>query len=193
MPGKGVPTVQDYKLCVMGDGGVGKSCLTVQYTQGRFLDYYDPTIEDTYRKQVDVDDIPCMLEILDTAGQEQFESMRDMYMRDGMGFVLVYSIIEKSSIQGLSGLRNNIVKVKDTEDIPMVIVGNKCDLEEKRAVSKEEGQNQAKEWDAEFFEASAKEKINVNEIFTRLIQLIREKQDRNKPPPTKKGGRCSIL
>ncbi|CAL4059633.1 unnamed protein product, partial [Meganyctiphanes norvegica] len=193
MPGKGVPSVRDYKLCIMGDGSVGKSCLTVQYTHGRFLDYYDPTIEDTYRKQVDVDDVLYNLEILDTAGQEQFAAMRDMYMRHGMGFVLVYSITEKSSIQGLIGLRNNIVKFKDTEDIPMVIVGNKSDLEDRRAVSKEEGQIQAREWKAEFFEASAKEKINVNEIFTRLIQLIREKQDRNNPPSNKNECICSIL
>lgn len=190
----GAKGLQQHKLIVMGDGGVGKSCITVQYTQGRFLETYDPTIEDTYRKQVDVDGIQVMLEILDTAGQEQFEAMRDMYMRDGAGFVLVYSIIEKSSIGGLGSLRESIVKVKDTEDIPMVIVGNKCDLEEKRAVSKEEGEQLAKGWDAEFFEASAKEKINVAEIFSCLIRLIRQKNQRINPEkPKRTGGRCVLI
>merc|ERR1712116_118790 len=73
--------MREYKIVVLGSGGVGKSALTVQFVQGIFVEKYDPTIEDSYRKQVEVDSQQCMLEILDTAGTEQFTAMRDLYMK----------------------------------------------------------------------------------------------------------------
>ena len=79
----------------MGTGGVGKSALTVQFVQHIFVDKYDPTIEDSYRKQYMHDNQMYMLEILDTAGTEQFTAMRDLYMKSGDAFILVYSITSK--------------------------------------------------------------------------------------------------
>uniref|UniRef100_A0A8C2EVW1 Small monomeric GTPase n=1 Tax=Cyprinus carpio TaxID=7962 RepID=A0A8C2EVW1_CYPCA len=102
--------MREYKLVVLGSGGVGKSALTVQFVQGIFVEKYDPTIEDSYRKQ-------CMLEILDTAGTEQFTAMRDLYMKNGQGFALVYSITAQSTFNDLQDLREQILRVKDTEDI----------------------------------------------------------------------------
>uniref|UniRef100_A0A8D2EFZ9 RAP1B, member of RAS oncogene family n=1 Tax=Theropithecus gelada TaxID=9565 RepID=A0A8D2EFZ9_THEGE len=84
--------MREYKLVVLASGGVGKSALTVQFVQGISVEKYDPTIEDSYRKQVEADAQQCMLEILDTAGREQFTAMRDLYMKNGQGFALVYSI-----------------------------------------------------------------------------------------------------
>merc|ERR1711922_93106 len=134
-----------------GSGGVGKSALTVQFVQGIFVEKYDPTIEDSYRKQVEVDGQQCMLEILDTAGTEQFTAMRDLYMKNGQGFVLVYSITAESTFNDLQDLREQILRVKDTEDVPMSLVG------------KEQGQNLARQWNnCAFLESSAKSKINVN-------------------------------
>jgi Ras-related protein Rap-1B len=75
--------LREFKIVVLGSGGVGKSALTVQFVQGIFVEKYDPTIEDSYRKQVEVDGQQCMLEILDTAGTEQFTAMRDLYMKNG--------------------------------------------------------------------------------------------------------------
>ncbi|KAK1906268.1 Ras-related protein Rap-1b [Dissostichus eleginoides] len=120
--------MREYKLVVLGSGGVGKSALTVQFVQGIFVEKYDPTIEDSYRKQVEVDGQQCMLEILDTAGTEQFTAMRDLYMKNGQGFALVYSITAQSTFNDLQDLREQILRVKDTEDVPMILVGNKCDL-----------------------------------------------------------------
>ncbi|KAJ1163107.1 hypothetical protein NDU88_003570 [Pleurodeles waltl] len=124
--------MREYKLVVLGSGGVGKSALTVQFVQGIFVEKYDPTIEDSYRKQVEVDCQQCMLEILDTAGTEQFTAMRDLYMKNGQGFALVYSITAQSTFNDLQDLREQILRVKDTDDVPMILVGNKCDLEDER-------------------------------------------------------------
>ncbi|EDL27894.1 mCG1040062 [Mus musculus] len=121
----------EYKLVVLGSGGVGKSALTVQvFFQGIFVEKYDSTIDDSYRKQVEVDCQQCMLEILDTTGTEQFTVMKDLYMKNGQGFALVYSITAQSTFNCLQDLREQILQVKDTADVPMILVGNKCDLEE---------------------------------------------------------------
>uniref|UniRef100_A0A674NKB5 RAP1A, member of RAS oncogene family a n=1 Tax=Takifugu rubripes TaxID=31033 RepID=A0A674NKB5_TAKRU len=102
--------MREYKLVVLGSGGVGKSALTVQFVQGIFVEKYDPTIEDSYRKQVEVDGQQCMLEILDTAGTEQFTAMRDLYMKNGQGFALVYSITAQSTFNDLQDLREQILE-----------------------------------------------------------------------------------
>ncbi|KAL8179117.1 UNVERIFIED_CONTAM: Ras- protein Rap-1A [Gekko kuhli] len=165
--------MREYKLVVLGSGGVGKSALTVQFVQGIFVEKYDPTIEDSYRKQVEVDCQQCMLEILDTAGTEQFTAMRDLYMKNGQGFALVYSITAQSTFNDLQDLREQILRVKDTEDVPMILVGNKCDLEDERVVGKEQGQNLARQWcNCAFLESSAKSKINVNEFGKDAICFI---------------------
>jgi small GTP-binding protein len=182
----------EYKIVVLGSGGVGKSALTVQFVQGIFVEKYDPTIEDSYRKQVEVDGSQTMLEILDTAGTEQFTAMRDLYMKNGQGFVLVYSIIAQSTFNDLPDLREQILRVKDADSVPTVLVGNKCDLNEQRAISIDQGQDLAKSWnDSAFIEASAKTKVNVDEIFYNLIRQINKNQP--KPDHTKKKKACLLL
>eukprot|EP01135_Chromosphaera_perkinsii_P008508 Nk52_evm1s1374 gene=Nk52_evmTU1s1374 len=187
-------SMREYKLVVLGSGGVGKSALTVQFVQGIFVEKYDPTIEDSYRKQVEVDGKQCMLEILDTAGTEQFTAMRDLYMKNGQGFVLVYSITQKSTFNDLGDLIDQILRVKDADEVPMCIVGNKCDLEDDRVVSKEEGESlAAKHGMCCFLEASAKQKINVDETFRKLVGKINEgTPDSGGKQKAKKKG-CVIL
>ncbi|CAH0562449.1 unnamed protein product [Brassicogethes aeneus] len=184
--------MREYKIVVLGSGGVGKSALTVQFVQGIFVEKYDPTIEDSYRKQVEVDGQQCMLEILDTAGTEQFTAMRDLYMKNGQGFVLVYSITAQSTFNDLQDLREQILRVKDTDDVPMVLVGNKCDLEEERVVGKEQGTNLARQFNCAFMETSAKAKINVYEVFFDLVRQINKKSPDN-PPKKKKNPSCVLL
>ncbi len=90
--------------------------------------------------------------------------MRDLYMKNGQGFILTYSITSPPSLFDLIDLREHIMRVKDSENIPIVLVGNKCDLEDERAVGKEEGQKLARQWNCAFMETSAKSKINVSEV-----------------------------
>lgn len=185
--------MREYKIVVLGSGGVGKSALTVQFVQGIFVEKYDPTIEDSYRKQVEVDGQQCMLEILDTAGTEQFTAMRDLYMKNGQGFVLVYSITAQSTFNDLQDLREQILRVKDMDDVPMILVGNKCDLEDERVVGKDQGANLARSFNnCAFLESSAKAKINVNEIFYDLVRQINRKNPEKKPN-TKKKSKCVLL
>lgn len=184
--------MREYKIVVLGSGGVGKSALTVQFVQGVFVEKYDPTIEDSYRKQVEVDGQQCMLEILDTAGTEQFTAMRDLYMKNGQGFVLVYSITAQSTFNDLQDLREQILRVKDTDDVPMVLVGNKCDLEEERVVGKDQGMNLSHQFNCAFMETSAKAKIKVIDIFYDLVRQINKKSPEKIRKPGKKT-HCRLL
>ncbi|KAJ1347618.1 DNA-binding transcription factor rap1 [Parelaphostrongylus tenuis] len=189
-------TMREYKIVVLGSGGVGKSALTVQFVQGIFVEKYDPTIEDSYRKQVEVDGQQCMLEILDTAGTEQFTAMRDLYMKNGQGFVLVYSITAQSTFNDLIDLREQILRVKDSDEVPMILVGNKCDLEDERVVGKDQGQNLARQFGSTYLETSAKSKINVNEIFYDLIRQINRRypdNGRHQGQPSKQCCQCCLI
>ena len=122
----------EYKIVVLGGGGVGKSALTIRLVTDNFLDEYDPTIEDSYRKQVDIDGEAALLDILDTAGQEEFSSMQDQWMREGKGFLLVYTITSSQTLDECIILRQKILRAKDSENVPMVLAGNKCDLKDDR-------------------------------------------------------------
>jgi len=164
----------EYKLVIVGGGGVGKSALTIQLIQNHFIDEYDPTIEDSYRKQVTIDEETCLLDILDTAGQEEYSAMRDQYMRTGQGFILVYAITSRSSFDEIASFREQILRVKDKDKVPMILVGNKCDLETERQVTTGEGQDLAKSFGCPFFESSAKTRVNVEECFYELVREIRK-------------------
>ena len=94
--------MREYKIVVLGSGGVGKSALTVQFVQGIFVEKYDPTIEDSYRKQVVIDGETCLLDILDTAGQEEYSAMRDQYMRTGEGFLIVFAVNNAKSFEDIT-------------------------------------------------------------------------------------------
>lgn len=183
--------MSEYKIVIVGGGGVGKSALTIQLIMNHFVNEYDPTIEDSYRKQVTIDDETCILDILDTAGQEEYSAMRDLYMRTGQGFILTYSISSRPSFDEIDQFKNQIFRAKGLEDVPMVIVGNKSDLDEYRQVTAFEGREKAKELKSPFFESSAKNKINVDEVFFALVREIRRRN--YKPDKQKKKGKCTIL
>jgi GTPase KRas protein len=184
----------DYKVVVVGTGGVGKSALTIQLLNHHFMEDYDPTIEDSYRMQVAIDGVTCLLDILDTAGQEEFSAMRDQYMRTGQGFLCVYSITQRSSFDELAGFREQILRVKEANDVPMVLVGNKCDLESERVVSTAEGADLAKSFGCHHIEASAKSRINVEKCFFDLVRDIRRRKAEEEAGEKKKlGGRKNKL
>ena len=172
----------EYKVVIVGSGGVGKSAMTIQFIQNYYVDEYDPTIEDSYRKQVSVDGETCLIDILDTAGQEEYSAMRDQYMRSGQGFILVYSITSMDSFLDLENFRQQLYRVKDTDNIPIVLAGNKCDLDFERVVSKERGIELATRNKWPFFETSAKERINVTDTYFQMVREIRKTFEEIKSP-----------
>jgi len=163
------------KCVIMGCGGVGKSAITLQLMQNRFIEGHDPTIEDSYQKYINVDAKPCRLDILDTAGQEEFKSMRSQYMRQGQGYILVYSVTDRASFEKTSEFYEEVVRAKGGKDnVVLVLVGNKCDLKDDRQVKTTEGKTLADKYGTPlFYESSAKSNINIKEIFDALIKRCR--------------------
>ena len=163
--------MKEYKVVVLGSGGVGKSALTVRFVSGNFIERYDPTVEDFYRKEIQVDGAPSVIEILDTAGTEQFASMRDLYIKNGQGFIIMYSVTSLQTFYDIKTLRDQILRVKGTHNlVPIILVGNKCDLISLREVDQSEGQALAESWACGFIEASAKSAVNVNEVFIEIVR-----------------------
>ncbi|XP_013771704.1 ras-related protein Rap-2a-like [Limulus polyphemus] len=179
--------MREFKVVVLGSGGVGKSALTVQFVSGTFMEKYDPTIEDFYRKEIEVDSAPCVLEILDTAGTEQFASMRDLYIKNGQGFVVVYSITNHQTFQDIKNMKEQIIRVKNMDRVPVILVGNKVDIEQQREVSNMEGMSLAQLWGCPFMEASAKNKCNVNEIFAEIVREM------NFTPELERSNHCCVV
>ncbi|KAI9827176.1 MAG: Ras GTPase [Thelocarpon impressellum] len=165
--------LREYKLVVVGGGGVGKSCLTIQLIQSHFVDEYDPTIEDSYRKQCVIDDEVALLDVLDTAGQEEYSAMREQYMRTGEGFLLVYSITSRQSFEEIMTFQQQILRVKDKDYFPIIVVGNKCDLHAERQVATKEGEAVARQFGCKFIETSAKSRLNVDNAFYDIVREIR--------------------
>ncbi|KAF0460726.1 putative small G-protein Ras2 [Gigaspora margarita] len=175
-----------YKIVVLGEGGVGKTSLTIQT--------YDPTIEDSYRKQVVIDDRPCMLEIWDTAGQEQYTALRDRWIREGEGFLLVYSISSRPTFERIKQFHDQIIRVKDIDPALVMLVGNKCDRITEREVSREEAMNLARRLRCDFIESSAKASVNVHKAFYDVVRMIRKHRERDRESTkTKKKMKCIIL
>ncbi|KAL6461477.1 hypothetical protein MHYP_G00296210 [Metynnis hypsauchen] len=182
-------TMTEYKLVVVGAGGVGKSALTIQLIQNHFVDEYDPTIEDSYRKQVVIDGETCLLDILDTAGQEEYSAMRDQYMRTGEGFLCVFAINNTKSFEDIHQYREQIKRVKDSDDVPMVLVGNKCDLPA-RTVDTRQAQELARSYGIPYIETSAKTRQGVEDAFYTLVREIRQHKLRKLNPPDDNGQDC---
>ncbi|KAF7371528.1 Ras protein [Mycena venus] len=156
--------MDQWRVAVLGDGGVGKTALAVQT--------YDPTIEDAYCKQFVVDDHMCFVEVIDTAGQEEYATLRDQWVREGQGFILVYSITSRSTFDRLEVFHQSVRRAKRGNPI-FLLVGNKCDRLLDREVSREEGAALSWQFGCDFFETSAKTGLNVERVFTALVRALR--------------------
>ncbi|KXS18230.1 hypothetical protein M427DRAFT_224695 [Gonapodya prolifera JEL478] len=167
-----------HKIIMVGSGGVGKSALTLQFMYGDFIEEYDPTKADSYRKKVVLDTQECFIDILDTAGQEEYAAIRDNYYRSGEGFFVVFSITEAESFSHAQEFRDQICRVVNDETVPFVLVGNKSDLAHLRKVSPRDGEAKAKEWQCPYIETSAKTKENVDLAYQTLMRSIRDRKEK---------------
>jgi small GTP-binding protein len=179
------------KLAVMGGGGVGKSAITVKFVQGYFVEKYDPTIENSYRKQVLVDDRPRMVEILDTAGTEQFTAMRDLYIKNTEGIILVFSLLSLSSLQDLDTIKQQIEQIHE-DPIPIILCANKCDVVDDIIINSDEYPDISAKYGGPIFETSAKNGTGIEEAFQSIMRNIIENRQA-RPHAKKKKRRCIIL
>eukprot|EP01097_Dermamoeba_algensis_P009309 TRINITY_DN6528_c0_g1_i2.p1 TRINITY_DN6528_c0_g1~~TRINITY_DN6528_c0_g1_i2.p1 ORF type:complete len:196 (+),score=33.97 TRINITY_DN6528_c0_g1_i2:119-706(+) len=194
----------EYKIVVLGAGSVGKSCLSVQFVRGVFVEQYDPTVEESYRQQIEIDGSSYMLEIIDTAGTENFTTMRNVYVQNGHGFLLVFSITAKSTLTEIEPIMQLILRIKDCEgnEIPIILVGNKADLEDQREVTKEEANQLVEKFKIlKYIETSARSNLNVKEVFEEVTRMVITKfgpkkdgkKDTSDPGKEKKKGKCTLL
>eukprot|EP00055_Hartaetosiga_balthica_P006446 m.20217 g.20217 ORF g.20217 m.20217 type:complete len:194 (+) comp5226_c0_seq1:364-945(+) len=189
------------KLIVVGDGAVGKSALTLQYMYAEFVEDYEPTKADSYRKTVNLEGTECTVDILDTAGQEDFAAIRDNYLRTGEGFLCVFSLTEQETFDHMEDFKEQIERVHDPYKMPIILVGNKADLVPQRNVTHQEAQDLASSWGVQYLETSAKNNTNVEEAFIALAKLVKEKKDKAIPAKgkqakhgkSKKKSKCTIL
>ncbi|KAK1797761.1 hypothetical protein P4O66_008113 [Electrophorus voltai] len=176
--GKNQSSLALHKVIMVGSGGVGKSALTLQFMYDEFVEDYEPTKADSYRKKVVLDGDEVQIDILDTAGQEDYAAIRDNYFRSGEGFLLVFSITEQESFTATAEFREQILRVKAEEDtIPLLLVGNKSDLEERRQVSVEDGTAKAEDWHVQYVETSAKTRANVDKLLKVDVEFVQGRSE----------------
>ncbi|XP_072267373.1 ras-related protein Rab-10-like isoform X1 [Pyxicephalus adspersus] len=163
------------KLVMTGDSNVGKTCIMTRYTENIIPSYISTVGIDFKTKTIHIENTPIKLQIWDTAGQERFHTLSVSYFRGAQGFLLVYDITNTNSFENIS-LWMRDIKMKAGEEVEVVLLGNKCDKEDEREVSKERGEKLAWEYGIPFFETSAKENINIDKAFLNLSKAIYEKR-----------------
>lgn len=167
------------RLAVLGAGGVGKSALTLRYVRDYFVTDWDPTIEDAYRTTVEVDGVRCKLEVLDTAGQDDFSALRPQWMMGKDGYIFVFGLDKEGSQHDLTQYYELHQQLReDSEPKTILLVGNKKDIidefPERRIMTVEEGKEMAEKWEAEYIETSAKTGHNIDELFHKFIRSVRK-------------------
>ncbi|KAM5377491.1 hypothetical protein ACJZ2D_004860 [Fusarium nematophilum] len=178
---KSAVKLPEHKVVILGDEGVGKTALVIQFCLQHFAETYRPIIEYSYRKSAPVDEVTCILDILDTAGKEEYTHLRDQWITKGEAIILVYSIDSRLSFHKIRRFHDQIARVRETVGIrtPICLVGNKNDRVTEREVSTAEGSELALTLGVEsFVECSAKDCVNVEKAFYDLIRALRAQQTR---------------
>ncbi len=163
------------KILMIGESGVGKTCVIQRFTRNEFTLNHLATIAIDFRvKSLDIGGKKLKMQIWDTAGQERFNTLTTSFLKGADGIILCYAINDEKSFENVSKwmlqIRNYAPK-----DVKIVMIGNKMDLENERRVMKEEGQRVANNYDIPFFECSAKSSLNISELFNRIGEDVVDK------------------
>ena len=160
------------KILTIGESGVGKTCILLRFTENKFMKDHLTTIGIDYKaKNITVKDKSVKVKIWDTAGQERFRTITQQYFKGADGIVLVFDVGDRNSYERIRDWMKQIQAFTKREQIGIVLLGNKCDLED-RAVTKEEGEALAQEYDLKYFETSAQNNINIKESFNYLSENV---------------------
>jgi len=177
-----------FKLLLIGDSGVGKTCILFRFSDDAFNTTFISTIGIDFKiKTIELKGKKIKLQIWDTAGQERFHTITTSYYRGAMGIMLVYDITNLKSFENIAKWLRNIDEHAN-EDVEKMILGNKCDMEDNRQVPKERGDAIALEHGIKFMETSAKNNINIDRAFQELAEAILNKTSRETSSSTIPGG-----
>mmetsp|Transcript_19327 Transcript_19327/g.17553 ORF Transcript_19327/g.17553 Transcript_19327/m.17553 type:complete len:195 (+) Transcript_19327:126-710(+) len=161
-----------FKLVLLGDSAVGKSCLVVRFVRDEFFEFQEPTIGAAFLTQtVTLDDATVKFEIWDTAGQERYRSLAPMYYRGAAAAIVVFDITKKDSFNGAKSWVKELQRRGDP-NVVIALAGNKADMESKRKVQTEEAQLYARENDIIYLETSAKTALNVRNLFIEIAKKL---------------------
>ena len=169
-----------FKVLLIGNSDVGKSSLILRYVDQIWNDVFVPTIGVDFKvKSLEVDKKMVKMQIWDTAGQERFRNVISSYFKGAHGILLIYDITSKDSFKELENWLGEVEK-KANSQVLKILIGNKCDLEDNREISKDEGEAFAMRNGMQFMETSAKDNTNVNEAFEALAKIMVESNNKRK-------------
>lgn len=182
------------KLLLIGDSGVGKSCLLLRFSDDSFTTSFITTIGIDFKiRTIEEDGKRLKLQIWDTAGQERFRTITTAYYRGAMGILLVYDVTDE---QSFNNIRNWMRQIQQhaSESVNKVLIGNKCDMLDKKVVETSRGQALADEFGIKFYETSAKKNLNVDQAFTDIARdvMLRLQTQEEKDGGRKKNGTVDI-
>jgi Ras-related protein Rab-5C len=161
-----------FKLVLLGDSAVGKSCLVVRFVRDEFFEFQEPTIGAAFLTQtVSLENATVKFEIWDTAGQERYRSLAPMYYRGAAAAIVVFDITKKDSYNGAKSWVKELQRRGDP-NVVIALAGNKADMETKRKVQTEEAQQYAKDSDIIYMETSAKTSLNVRNLFVKIAEKL---------------------
>jgi len=169
------PYDMQIKLLMIGDSGVGKTCLLLRYANDSFSPTFITTIGIDFKiKNIQLDGKRIKLQIWDTAGQERFRTITTSYFRGAQGILLVYDVTDR---QSFTSIRNWVAQIQMHADVNVnkILIGNKCDMQDQRVVSTAEGDTLAKEYNIHFYETSAKQDISVDKSFVKIATEIKDR------------------
>ncbi|XP_010864199.1 ras-related protein Rab-8B isoform X1 [Esox lucius] len=185
-----------FKLLLIGDSGVGKTCLLFRFSEDAFNTTFISTIGIDFKiRTIELNGKRVKLQIWDTAGQERFRTITTAYYRGAMGIMLVYDICNEKSFENIKNWIRNIEE-HASSDVEKMILGNKCDMTDRRQVSRERGEKLAIDYGVKFLETSAKSSLNVEEAFYTVARDIMDSLDSKTsdtdPPGGGTGGAVKI-
>ena len=166
-----------YKVTILGSCEVGKSAIITRLCYDRFVEYYESTMENTFRKTVNFGDNEFILNISDTSGDEAFERYLDSLIHSSHGIIIVYSITNRKSFDKVVSINENVRNIHLDNNYPMLLVGNKSDLENERQISIEEGEELALSLKCFYLETSAKTGHNILDCFQDIIMSIQNSKE----------------
>ena len=181
----------EFKVVVLGEKGVGKSCLVRRYIEGMFSVHQQSTIGAFYltKKCTTADGTSIKMQVWDTAGQERFRSMAPMYYRNANAAIVVFDITTEDSFHKMKDWVEELKQHQVAESIILAIACNKCDLEENRVVSRARSQEYARKAHALLYDTSAKENVGVDDLFKMITEeMVKKRREDGWTGTDKSGG-----